>query len=164
MYTRLADASDSTRYVYSLYWAIAIIETIGYGDIRPVQPITCALLLLVMLTGVFVFSYLMGNVTTIVHLFYGLEEGTSNKREDVRLAKTMLRLVLFLYDRNLLFILINWNKFELFNCITCTLCEALPCRLTLYDCRFNVLISIKRYRIIFRSVWTSGSCKSECLC
>ncbi len=101
MYTRLADASDSTRYVYSLYWAIAIIETIGYGDIRPVQPMTCALLLLVMLTGVFVFSYLMGNVTTIVHLFYGLEEGTSNKREDVRLAKTVFHLALFCYNRNL---------------------------------------------------------------
>jgi hypothetical protein len=63
-YTRLMDAPPGTRYLYSLYWAIAIVETIGYGDIKPAQPLTVVMLLIVMLTGVFIFSYLPPPLTT----------------------------------------------------------------------------------------------------
>lgn len=81
--SRVMDAPAGTRYAYSLYWAIAIVETIGYGDILPSQPSTVFALLLVMLVGVFVFSYLMGNVTSIVNLFDGLEARSSAAREEV---------------------------------------------------------------------------------
>jgi hypothetical protein len=86
------DSPPGTRYLFSLYWAIAIVETIGYGDIKPAQPLTVVMLLIVMLTGVFVFSYLMGNVASIVHLFYGLEEKTSVLREDVRAPSMRIEL------------------------------------------------------------------------
>jgi hypothetical protein len=85
-YSRVMDASAGTRYAYSLYWAIAIIETIGYGDILPSQPSTVFALLIVMLIGVFVFSYLMGNVTSIVNLFDGLEARSSAAREEVSVS------------------------------------------------------------------------------
>jgi hypothetical protein len=79
---RLMDTSSSTRYVYSLYWAIAIIETIGYGDIAPVQNMTVVMLIVVMLTGVFVFGFLMGNVASIVSLFDGLQKKSSIARDE----------------------------------------------------------------------------------
>jgi hypothetical protein len=81
------DSPTGTRYLYSLYWAIAIVETIGYGDIEPEQPMTVIMLLFVLLIGVFVFSYLMGNVTSIVHLFYGLEGDSGVVREDVSMSR-----------------------------------------------------------------------------
>jgi hypothetical protein len=98
-FSRVMDAPAGVRYAYSLYWAIAIIETIGYGDIKPSQPSTVVALLIVMLVGVFVYvallpplyfcntlcmySYLMGNVTSIVTLFSGLEEKSVAAREEV---------------------------------------------------------------------------------
>ena len=85
-FSRVMDAPAGVRYAYSLYWAIAIIETIGYGDIKPSQPTTVFFLLIVMLVGVFVYSYLMGNVTSIVNLFDGLEVKSQQAREEVRVA------------------------------------------------------------------------------
>jgi hypothetical protein len=82
--TRIMDADVGTRYLYSLYWATAIIQTIGYGDILPVQPFTVLMVLFVMLTGVFVFAYLLGNVASIVALFDGLEAESTAKREEAR--------------------------------------------------------------------------------
>ncbi len=70
--------------MFSFYWATAIIQTIGFGDILPVQPLTVLVVLFVMLTGVFVFAYLLGNVASIVSLFDGLEAESTAKREEVR--------------------------------------------------------------------------------
>ncbi len=142
------DAPAGARYAYSLYWAIAIIETIGYGDISPSQPSTVFALLIVMLVGVFVYSYLMGNVTSIVNLFDGLEAKSKEARDEVRAA--LLKLMLHLISRSafptfMSFVPLSFKQ----NCC----CLLIPARI-----RCNGSTTAKKCHRISLKDLTSGSC------
>lgn len=49
----------------SLYFALTILSTVGYGDYYPVSNIEMLTALVVMLGGVAFFSYIMGNLLEI---------------------------------------------------------------------------------------------------
>lgn len=49
----------------SLYFALTILSTVGYGDYFPVSNVEMLAALVVMLGGVAFFSYIMGNLLEI---------------------------------------------------------------------------------------------------
>jgi len=49
----------------SLYFALTILSTVGYGDYYPVSNVEMLTALVVMLGGVAFFSYIMGNLLEI---------------------------------------------------------------------------------------------------
>ena len=44
-------------YVYSIYWAITTLATVGYGDLTPANYFEAVILILVMFFGTVVLSY-----------------------------------------------------------------------------------------------------------
>jgi hypothetical protein len=56
----------ATKYVNSLYWCVQTFTTVGYGDITPLNNIQHIYSILVMMFGVGVYGYLIGNVASIL--------------------------------------------------------------------------------------------------
>jgi hypothetical protein len=63
---KLMDAPVWERYTVSLYWAIITISTMGYGDVLPVTSTERVFSVAVALIGAVVFSYSMGNITSLI--------------------------------------------------------------------------------------------------
>jgi Cyclic nucleotide-binding domain/Ion transport protein len=57
---------NSAIYINSLYWCIQTFTTVGYGDITPVNNGQHIYSIIVMLLGVGVYGYLIGNVANIL--------------------------------------------------------------------------------------------------
>ncbi len=66
LYSFSADTDNTTRYINSLYWCIQTFTTVGYGDITPKDNPQHIYSILVMLFGVGVYGYLIGNVANIL--------------------------------------------------------------------------------------------------
>ena len=62
----LQDKSDWEIYSVSWYWCITTITTVGYGDILPVTIFEKLYCSLVMIFGVFGFSFVTGSLTSIL--------------------------------------------------------------------------------------------------
>jgi len=63
---KMMDAPVWERYTVSLYWAIITISTMGYGDVLPVTSTERIFSVAVALIGAVVFSYSMGNITSLI--------------------------------------------------------------------------------------------------
>lgn len=67
--TTLADQVDVDgfrRYLRALYWSVTTLSTIGYGDLTPKTDPQIAFTMVVMLLGVAVYGYVIGNVTSLL--------------------------------------------------------------------------------------------------
>ena len=62
----LRDADNMQKYVACLYWALATVSTIGYGDVLPVNHHERTFSVFVALIGVIIFAFAMGNITTLL--------------------------------------------------------------------------------------------------
>ena len=56
----------SSRYIYSVYWALTTLTTVGYGDITPTNDAERVYTLIALLIGALVFGYLMTSVGDLV--------------------------------------------------------------------------------------------------
>ena len=64
--------SDSA--IKMLYWAFTSLSTVGFGDLHPrsdVERVVCAIILLF---GVMIFSYVLGNFVEILNVFIDINE------------------------------------------------------------------------------------------
>jgi len=57
---------DTTLYIRSLYWAVVTLTTVGYGDIVPTTNMETLYSMIVMVFGVGVYGYVIGNVAHIL--------------------------------------------------------------------------------------------------
>lgn len=63
----IATSTDSaTNYVTSLYWTVTTLTSVGYGDIVPTTNAQRLYAIMVELSGIGMFGYLIGNVVTIL--------------------------------------------------------------------------------------------------
>jgi hypothetical protein len=62
----LADQDRTTRYIRSLYWSVTTLTTIGYGDIVPVTNTQTVYTMCVMIVGVGIYGYVIGNISSIL--------------------------------------------------------------------------------------------------
>ena len=60
----LRDADYAQQYVACVYWAVATVSTIGYGDVGPVNHEERMYTIFVAMSGVVIFAFSMANVTS----------------------------------------------------------------------------------------------------
>jgi hypothetical protein len=73
----IAEADNSDKYIASMYWAIATMLTVGYGDILPVSTPERAFNIIVMLMGCAIFGYSMNSIGLLVQ---SIQAGVSRTR------------------------------------------------------------------------------------
>jgi voltage-gated potassium channel len=86
------EADEFSRYLRALYWCITTLATVGYGDIVPKTNLQTAYAMVVMILGVGVYGYVIGNVTNLVA---NIDLAKTHYREN------MERLAAFMRYRNL---------------------------------------------------------------
>ncbi|MGM9886469.1 MAG: potassium channel family protein [Lactococcus sp.] len=57
---------EHQSFIDSLYWLVATVTTVGYGDIHPTQNVTKLMAILLMIIGVASIGYMNGVITTTV--------------------------------------------------------------------------------------------------
>ena len=79
--------SPQQKYTTALYWAVTTLSTVGYGDITPDQNSTIQVVftMVVMLLGVGMYGYIIGNVATLITNLDAARAGYLEKIEEVNL-------------------------------------------------------------------------------
>lgn len=62
----IQDEGPMSRYLYSLYWSITTVTTVGYGDITPQSDLEVFWCTVFMTIGGIFYAYVMGNICGIV--------------------------------------------------------------------------------------------------
>lgn len=60
------DYDNFELYMISLYWAIMTLTSVGYGDVIPVNTDEKILCCIVMIGGIFMYSYIVGSFTNLI--------------------------------------------------------------------------------------------------
>ena len=60
------DAPPNVQYLYSVYWALTTLTTVGYGDITPTNNLERSFSLFALLTGALVFGYMLSSIGSMV--------------------------------------------------------------------------------------------------
>jgi voltage-gated potassium channel len=60
------DVDNGTNYLRALYWCITTLATVGYGDVVPTTNAQMVYAMVVMLIGVGVYGYVIGNVANLL--------------------------------------------------------------------------------------------------
>jgi voltage-gated potassium channel len=61
-----ADLGTSSRYLSALYWCVTTLTTVGYGDVTPTTVNQTIYTMVVMLLGVGVYGFVIGNVANLL--------------------------------------------------------------------------------------------------
>lgn len=62
----LVDSDNYTQYLWSLYWSVQTVITLGYGDVPALATMEILLSLVWMLGGQLLFSFIVSTYTTII--------------------------------------------------------------------------------------------------
>jgi hypothetical protein len=79
-YAGIETLDIATQYIRSLYWAISTMATVGYGDITPHRNIEYIFTILVMMLGVYMYAFIIGNIAS---LFSNLDAAKAHFRNRV---------------------------------------------------------------------------------
>ena len=60
------DAPLSTKYLYSMYWSLTTLTTVGYGDITPTNDIERRFVTFALLIGSLTFAYILGDIGSLM--------------------------------------------------------------------------------------------------
>ena len=81
MYKR-QKTDNAERYLVSLYWAVITITTVGYGDVLPITANEKLFAVILALLGGLVFSYTLGNISSLI----SSATGANRRYEDKLIA------------------------------------------------------------------------------
>ena len=73
-------ADTTTQYIRSLYWTIATMTTVGYGDITPKRDIEYIFTIVVMMLGASMYAFMIGNIAS---LFSNLDAAKAHFRNRI---------------------------------------------------------------------------------
>ena len=83
----LRDKENEQKYVASIYWALATVSTIGYGDVKPVYHDERGYAVLVVVTVVVLFAFAMGGISALLATHEGV---TLNLEDKLQLVSDYL--------------------------------------------------------------------------
>eukprot|EP00500_Bicosoecida_sp_ms1_P000160 CAMPEP_0203810142 /NCGR_PEP_ID=MMETSP0115-20131106/2759_1 /ASSEMBLY_ACC=CAM_ASM_000227 /TAXON_ID=33651 /ORGANISM="Bicosoecid sp, Strain ms1" /LENGTH=1752 /DNA_ID=CAMNT_0050718925 /DNA_START=358 /DNA_END=5612 /DNA_ORIENTATION=- len=107
-------ASTWTQYVTSMYWTIATITTVGYGDVNAGTTYERLYAMVAMLVGASVFGFIIGNISSLLgsmdarqaaykHKMDEVKEYLRDRRFPVPLAKRVRKYFEYYMDRRSIF-------------------------------------------------------------
>jgi hypothetical protein len=62
-----------------VYWAFTTLSTVGFGDLYPVSNTERIFCTIILLFGVMIFSYILGNFTQILDIFIDVNSGLDDQ-------------------------------------------------------------------------------------
>ncbi|CAG9311863.1 unnamed protein product [Blepharisma stoltei] len=117
----LMDTTEDDKYLWCIYWAITVMDTIGYGDIVPVMLSEKIICLIWLFFGVSFYSYTISNLSVI---FYNMntrnnyiqrkEEFLKEFAKNVKLPKSLLNQVKYYVRYNYKHNVFSWSDMNNF--------------------------------------------------
>ena len=78
------DAPPTQQYLYSVYWALTTLTTVGYGDITPSNDTERLYSLFALLTGALVFGFMLSSIGSLVAAIDRQAALTENMMDEVK--------------------------------------------------------------------------------
>ena len=60
------DESILTKYIFSLYFSVVTVTTVGYGDITPSNYIECSFIILTLIISSAVYAFLINSIGNLM--------------------------------------------------------------------------------------------------